>query len=140
MRPLPERQARAAQIDIGRASFLEAGITGDIGCAFRSVSRAVHHTRQILSFLRRLAALVPPPKGQLGALLRSLCPQREMETPRRAWHTPASPAPHTLPPQCRVLHGPRPPSSSRVPWAKLLKRTFRVDPNAKAWGETTDDH
>ena len=81
-----------------------------------------------LEFLRRLAALVPPPRVNLvrffgffapnASLRKHLVPKPPMLPPVPA--VPPSPVPSPGPTST-------PPPKYRVPWAQLLQKTFTVD-------------
>ena len=71
------------------------------------------------AFLRRLAALIPPPRVNLVRFFGVLAPNarlRPLVVPRQP--LPPEPAPSSPAPAA---------SPFRVPWAELLKRTFAVD-------------
>jgi len=71
------------------------------------------------AFLRRLAALIPPPRVNLVRFFGVLAPNarlRPLVVPRHP--PPPEPAPSSPAPAA---------SPFRLPWAELLKRTFAVD-------------
>ena len=71
------------------------------------------------AFLRRLAALIPPPRVNLVRFFGVLAPNarlRPLVVPRQP--PPPEPAPNSPAPAA---------SPFRLPWAALLKRTFAVD-------------
>ena len=91
-----------------------------------------------VDFLRRVAALIPPPRVNLvrffgvlapNARLRSLVVPAPPELQRKPPPTPTSgPLPSlTMNDEKSELEGPTARPSSRIPWADLLKRTFGVD-------------
>ena len=85
-----------------------------------------------VDFLRRVAALIPPPRVNLVRFFGVLAPnarlrarvvpatQPNLERPQEQAPAPTSP-PH--PSQVDLT----PPATSRIPWAELLKRTWGVD-------------
>lgn len=81
-----------------------------------------------VDFLRRVAALIPPPRVNLVRFFGVLAPNARL----RALVVPATqpkleqpPAPPSPPHPSR--DEPTPHSPSRIPWAELLKRTWGVD-------------
>jgi hypothetical protein len=79
-----------------------------------------------VAFLRRMAALVPPPRANLVRYFGIFAPNARVR-PRVVPALPA-PAPPAEAPWCPVApesvrtHRPRP-----IPWAELLRRTFQTD-------------
>jgi len=73
-----------------------------------------------VAFLRRLAALVPPPGTHLVRFFGVLAPNARL----RPLVVPRPPAPAEPPPATALPARARP---ARLPWAQLLKRTFGED-------------
>jgi len=73
-----------------------------------------------VAFLRRLAALVPPPGAHLVRFFGVLAPSARL----RPLVLPRPPAPAEPPPATELPTKARP---ARLPWAQLLKRTFGED-------------
>jgi hypothetical protein len=78
------------------------------------------------AFLRRLAALVPPPRANLVRYFGVFAPKARVR-PRVVPALP--PAPPAEAPSCPVAPEPvRTPRPRRpIPWAELLRRTFQTD-------------
>lgn len=89
-----------------------------------------------VGFLRRVAALIPPPRVNLVRFFGVLAPNARL----RSLVVPATPPELTLPqepapgPTSEPLPSmmtsdeqPTPPPPSRIPWADLMKRTWGVD-------------
>jgi hypothetical protein len=92
-----------------------------------------------VDFLRRVAALIPPPRVNLVRFFGCLAPNarlRSLVVPAPPPELPPEPAPPpaagplpslTTNDEKAELDGPTARPSSRIPWADLLKRTFGVD-------------
>ena len=85
-----------------------------------------------VDFLRRVAALIPPPRVNLVRFFGVLAPNANL----RSLVVPAPPPPTPPPPEpppstvTVTVTGDKPPlvrPPSRIPWADLLKRTWSVD-------------
>jgi len=80
-----------------------------------------------VAFLRRVAALVPPPRANLVRYFGVFAPNARV----RPRVVPAPPSPALLPRAASCPEVPEPVRSRRprhpIPWAELLKRTFQTD-------------
>lgn len=91
-----------------------------------SPTGAQHLILSPLAFLRRLAALVPPPRVNLVRYFGVFAPKARLRSSVvPASPPPAAPSDDALPPP----QAPAPPRRSRrpIPWAELLRRTFGAD-------------
>ncbi len=80
-----------------------------------------------VAFLRRVAALVPPPRANLVRYFGVFAPNARVRP--RVVPAPPSPAPLAEAASCPVTPEPLRPRPPRrpIPWAELLRRTFQSD-------------
>jgi len=80
-----------------------------------------------VAFLRRLAALLPPPRAHLVRYFGVFAPNARVRP--RVVPAPPPPAAPTEAASCPVAPEPVRPRRPRhpIPWAELLKRTFQTD-------------
>jgi hypothetical protein len=109
----------------GPLSLERLSLLPDGNVAYRmkrpAASGATELVRSPVAFLRRLAALVPPPRVHLARFFGVLAPNARL----RPLVVPRPPPPPTPPPAEGPLAAATRPS--RVPWAQLLARTFGED-------------
>jgi hypothetical protein len=92
-----------------------------------SPSGQTHLVLPPVAFLRRLAALVPPPKSNLVRYFGVFAPNARVRA--RVVPTPSSQPNPSSSASCPNSSQPPPSQPPRrpIPWAQLLKRTFRTD-------------
>ena len=122
------RTAPAGRSSLERLSWLPDG-----RLAYRMKRPAASGQTELvlepLEFLRRLAALVPPPRVNLVRFLGFFAPNASLRrhlVPKPPKQLPPVPA---VPPSPVPSPGPTstPAAKYRVPWAQLLQKTFATD-------------